>query len=214
MFKFTALTPGYLRIALTGASRLPDSYLDAQYIGDIRDFDERLVEHVDAVIHLAAISTIRWVIASMLSPKEINHLATVRVAKYCAAAGVKHFVFASSCSVYGFCRRRNFPEGVRCPQSAHGLRTIETGDGNGARGHQRVGHDHYVASVCHRLRNVRSAATGPGLERLCRRRVGVARNHYSERRYAVASSDRCSGHGEGHDGRFRGRKKTAGRFLR
>src|SRR4029079_12290591 len=41
---------------LTGAARMPESLLDRVHFGDIRDFPPELLDGVDVVIHLAAIS--------------------------------------------------------------------------------------------------------------------------------------------------------------
>lgn len=68
---------------------------------DIRDVTKRDLEDFDAVVHLAALSNDPL---SNLDPKltyEINHLASVHLAKMAKAAGVKRFVFSSSCSTYG-----------------------------------------------------------------------------------------------------------------
>jgi nucleoside-diphosphate-sugar epimerase len=68
---------------------------------DLRDVDAARLEGFDAVLHLAALSndplgnlnpTITW---------EINHSASVALARAAKQAGVSRFVFASSCSLYG-----------------------------------------------------------------------------------------------------------------
>ena len=41
---------------LTGATRLPESLLDRAHFGDIRNFPPELLDGVDVVVHLAAIS--------------------------------------------------------------------------------------------------------------------------------------------------------------
>jgi len=68
---------------------------------DIRDITKKDLEGFDAVVHLAALSNDPL---SNLDPNltyEINHLASVRLAELAKAAGVKRFVFSSSCSTYG-----------------------------------------------------------------------------------------------------------------
>jgi nucleoside-diphosphate-sugar epimerase len=68
---------------------------------DIRDLSRRDLEGFDAVVHLAALSNDPL---SNLDPSltfEINHLGTVRLAELAKEAGVKRFVFSSSCSTYG-----------------------------------------------------------------------------------------------------------------
>ena len=68
---------------------------------DVRDVTVRDLEGFDAVIHLAALSNDPL---GDLDPEitlEINHLASVRLAKAAKLAGVARFLFASSCSNYG-----------------------------------------------------------------------------------------------------------------
>lgn len=68
---------------------------------DIRDVEPKDLEGCDAVIHLAALSNDPL---SDLNPGltfEINHIASVKLAKLAKAAGVKRFLFSSSCSTYG-----------------------------------------------------------------------------------------------------------------
>lgn len=68
---------------------------------DIRAVEIQDLEGIDAVVHLAAISDDPM---GQLNPKltdDINHLASVKLAKVAKEAGVSRFVFASSCSMYG-----------------------------------------------------------------------------------------------------------------
>jgi nucleoside-diphosphate-sugar epimerase len=68
---------------------------------DIRDVNVDDLHGVDAVVHLAAISNDP---VGHLDPGctyEINHRASVRLARLAKRAGVERFVFASSCSLYG-----------------------------------------------------------------------------------------------------------------
>lgn len=68
---------------------------------DIRDADEWDMEGFEAVIHLAALSNDPL---GNLDPEityDINHRASVRLAKAAKAAGVGRFLYASSCSNYG-----------------------------------------------------------------------------------------------------------------
>jgi nucleoside-diphosphate-sugar epimerase len=68
------------------------------------DLREVQVEHLagfDAVLHLAALSNDPL---SDLDPRltyEINHEASVRLARQAKLAGVSRFIFSSSCSLYG-----------------------------------------------------------------------------------------------------------------
>lgn len=68
---------------------------------DLRDVSRADLDGFDAVVHLAALSNDPL---GDLNPEltyEINHRASVRLAELAKAAGVKRFVFSSSCSTYG-----------------------------------------------------------------------------------------------------------------
>ncbi|MFE1288355.1 NAD-dependent epimerase/dehydratase family protein [Streptomyces sp. NPDC058751] len=68
---------------------------------DLRDVTAEHVAGVDAVIHLAALSNDPL---GSLAPEltyDINHHASVRLAKLAREAGVRRFLYASTCSVYG-----------------------------------------------------------------------------------------------------------------
>lgn len=93
---------GYFAHCLTGAPSLPETRLDAQYFGDVREFPEELLTGVDAVVHLAAISNDPMGNQFEEVTLEINHRAGLAIAQAARKARVKSFVFASSCSVYGF----------------------------------------------------------------------------------------------------------------
>ncbi|HEY9114174.1 MAG TPA: hypothetical protein VIN10_05700, partial [Bacteroidales bacterium] len=47
---------GYFSKYITNISLAPEVYLNAQHFGDVRDFPEKLLEGVDTVVYLAAIS--------------------------------------------------------------------------------------------------------------------------------------------------------------
>jgi nucleoside-diphosphate-sugar epimerase len=87
--------------ALTGVEQLPEALIDRQYYGDVRHFPGVLLEGVDAVVHLAAVSNDPIGKQFEDATVAINQDASVRIAKLAAEAGVKNFVFASSCSMYG-----------------------------------------------------------------------------------------------------------------
>jgi nucleoside-diphosphate-sugar epimerase len=95
------LDTGYFAHCLTGAAPLPERALDRQYFGDVRRTHPSLLEGVDAVVHLAAISNDPIGNAYDTVTLSVNHEATVRVARAAKAAGARSFVFASSCSIYG-----------------------------------------------------------------------------------------------------------------
>ena len=92
----------YFGHSLTGAGLLPEALLDRQVFGDIREFPAGLLDGVDAVVHLAAISNDPMGNKFEAVTSEINLDATARIAQLAAERGVKSFVFASSCSMYGY----------------------------------------------------------------------------------------------------------------
>jgi nucleoside-diphosphate-sugar epimerase len=68
---------------------------------DVRDLDVRDLMGFEAIIHLAGLSNDPL---GDLNPDltfEINHKASVRLAKMAKLAGVERFIFSSSCSNYG-----------------------------------------------------------------------------------------------------------------
>ena len=81
---------------------LPEHLVDTQVFSDVRDLTPDLFSGVDAVIHLAAISNDPMGVRFEQVTDEINHRATLRTAELAAASGVARFVFASSCSMYGY----------------------------------------------------------------------------------------------------------------
>lgn len=68
---------------------------------DIRDLTKKDLEGFDAVVHLAALSNDPLGNLSADLTYDINHRASVRLAELAKDAGVKRFVFSSSCSTYG-----------------------------------------------------------------------------------------------------------------
>ena len=68
---------------------------------DIREIGAEDLREVDAVVHLAELSNDPL---GQLAPditNEINHLGSIRLAELAKSTGVRRFVYASSCSVYG-----------------------------------------------------------------------------------------------------------------
>jgi nucleoside-diphosphate-sugar epimerase len=68
---------------------------------DVRDVESEDFDGFDAVIHLAAVCNDPVGDLNPQATYAINHLASVRVAEKAKEAGVKRFLFASSCSLYG-----------------------------------------------------------------------------------------------------------------
>jgi nucleoside-diphosphate-sugar epimerase len=68
---------------------------------DLRELSRGNLEGFDAVVHLAALSNDPLGNLDSQLTYDINHLASVKLAKLAKEAGVKRFVFSSSCSTYG-----------------------------------------------------------------------------------------------------------------
>jgi nucleoside-diphosphate-sugar epimerase len=69
--------------------------------GDLRLIQESELQGIDAIVHMAELSNDP---AGQLAPNitfEINHKGSVHLAEMAKRAGVKRFVYTSSCSVYG-----------------------------------------------------------------------------------------------------------------
>jgi UDP-glucose 4-epimerase len=71
--------------------------------GDIRDISivKKAVEGVSAVVHLAAQISVAYSIENPAETYDVNTSATLKLLQASSEAGVKRFVFASSCAVYG-----------------------------------------------------------------------------------------------------------------
>ncbi|TFZ08069.1 NAD-dependent epimerase/dehydratase family protein [Ramlibacter humi] len=69
--------------------------------GDIREIQPAHLEGVDAVVHLAELSNDPLGENDPQLTHQINHQASVRLAQLAREAGVRRFVYTSSCSVYG-----------------------------------------------------------------------------------------------------------------
>jgi len=68
---------------------------------DVRDVSKADLDGFDAVVHLAALSNDPLGNLDTGLTYEMNHVASVRLAELAKEAGVRRFVFFSSCSVYG-----------------------------------------------------------------------------------------------------------------
>jgi nucleoside-diphosphate-sugar epimerase len=72
-----------------------------EIVCDVRDVTAAHLEGVDAVVHLAALSNDPLGDLRTEWTYDINFHGTIAVAQAAREAGVKRFVFASSCSMYG-----------------------------------------------------------------------------------------------------------------
>jgi nucleoside-diphosphate-sugar epimerase len=68
---------------------------------DIRDIERSDLQNCDAVIHLCALSNDPLGYFNPEITDEINHKASVKLAKLAKKVGIRRYIFASTCSVYG-----------------------------------------------------------------------------------------------------------------
>jgi nucleoside-diphosphate-sugar epimerase len=118
---------GFFTHCLTTTRRAPETLLDRQHFGDVRELPAALLDGVDAVVHLAAISNDPIGNRFEAVTDQVNRAASLRLAGLARAAGVRHLVFASSCSVYGWAegaaRREDDP---LSPQTAYARSKVMT----------------------------------------------------------------------------------------
>lgn len=99
--RIEGLDMGYFAGCLTTSGPRPEDLLDRYHLADVRAVPEGVLDGVDAVVQLAAISNDPMGKAFEAVTDGVNHRATGALAEAAKAAGVRRFVLASSCSVYG-----------------------------------------------------------------------------------------------------------------
>jgi nucleoside-diphosphate-sugar epimerase len=80
---------------------VPDSLRVPSIQKDIRHLNQQDLQGIHAVVHLAALSNDPIGNLDANWTRQINYEATVRLAEYAKASGVKRFLFSSSCIMYG-----------------------------------------------------------------------------------------------------------------
>jgi nucleoside-diphosphate-sugar epimerase len=92
---------------------------------DVRDLEVTDLAGFDAVIHLAALSNDPLGCLDERCTLEINYLASIALARAAKAAGVRRFLFASSCSLYGAAGDAMLDENAAFhPVTAYGLSKV------------------------------------------------------------------------------------------
>ena len=100
-FKIIGYDTGFFQGCLLNPEYTHDRYVSTQIYGDIRSFDLNILKNIDVVICLAAISNDPIGNIYEKQTIDINATSTVNLAKAAKNAGIKKFIYASSCSVYG-----------------------------------------------------------------------------------------------------------------
>lgn len=95
------LDTGYFAGCLTSNGIFPECRVNIQHFADVRSIARNLLTGIDAVVHLAGISNDPMGKAFEDVTLDINYKASIKLAKMAKEQGVKAFVFASSCSMYG-----------------------------------------------------------------------------------------------------------------
>ena len=75
--------------------------INKQIIGDVRKINELDLTNFDVVIYLAALSNDPLGSTFSKATKQVNFESCLNIAKLAKSSGVKKFIFASSCSIYG-----------------------------------------------------------------------------------------------------------------
>jgi len=70
------------------------------YERDIREVTAEELQDIDAIFHLAAVARTQWCIDDPLLAHEINATGTLNMLLKAREAGVKRFIYSSSCIVY------------------------------------------------------------------------------------------------------------------
>jgi nucleoside-diphosphate-sugar epimerase len=68
--------------------------------GDVRSIDDRTVDGIDGVVHMAGLSNDPTAEYNPGANWEMNTVATKNLAEVCKRAGINRFTFGSSCSIY------------------------------------------------------------------------------------------------------------------
>jgi nucleoside-diphosphate-sugar epimerase len=100
--KIAGFDTGFFGHCLLTRGTLPEVMLNEQIFGDVRSLTPDTFAGFDAVVYLAALSNDVLGNLNEDVTLEINYRSAIRAAELAKAAGARSFVFASSCSVYGY----------------------------------------------------------------------------------------------------------------
>ena len=124
--ELVGVDPGWFGSRVASEGRLPESHLDVQLFRDVRDLNPQDLRGFDAIVHLAAVSNDPMGQTYEKATEDINHAASVSLAIRAKEAGVGHFIFASSASVYGVATEICDESSVLTPQTAYARSKVAT----------------------------------------------------------------------------------------
>jgi nucleoside-diphosphate-sugar epimerase len=98
-WELTGIDTGFFENQLAGPD--PARFFAREIRADVRTLSDDVLHGADAVVYLAAVSNDPMGKEFEAATMEINAAAAVALADRCRKLGVRRFVFASSCSIYG-----------------------------------------------------------------------------------------------------------------
>lgn len=98
-WRLTGIDIGFFADQMTGPD--PARYFAREIRADVRALPDDVLRGADAVVYLAAVSNDPMGVEFETATMQINADAAVTLAERCRSLGIRRFVFASSCSIYG-----------------------------------------------------------------------------------------------------------------
>ena len=97
----TGIDTGIFAGCITSDELIGDVFFDVQHYVDVRDISHEHLDGTDVVISLAAVSNDPIGNEFEEATVSINYEANLKLANLCEQNGIKKFILASSCSIYG-----------------------------------------------------------------------------------------------------------------
>ena len=135
----------------------------AEHPKDIRQATVSDLRGFDTVMHLAALSNDPLGNYNPQLTDEINHNAAVRLGEMAKQAGVKHFIFSSTCSNYGVAGNEFIDENGQL-QPVHAIRQGQSRRRAGAGAAERQELFRHAHAQRYRVRIQPAHSLGPGAE--------------------------------------------------
>lgn len=105
-YEVTGLDTFFFSDSILGKYKIPYKIIQA----DTRNIDGLDLTQFEAIIHLAALSNDPMGEIDPILTEEINHKATINLAKRAKMSKIKRFIFSSSCSIYGITKQDTVDE--------------------------------------------------------------------------------------------------------